>query len=240
MLMDMRIKDISSAYSTEKRNAEKLEPWVYILTRPLSFPTAWICIKMGLSATAVTYISLLFILLGGALLCTANYALQIAGTVAFTVWLILDCADGNIARYKKSFSAYGEFVDALGGYLMNGVIFPVMAVATLHYNRFSLPELWIISAGFLSALLNLLSRLLYQKKLNLMGSGNKNIKPADNQKSRLIRSSQAIASVSGLMLPFSTLAIIFRIPESFVFFYLPVNVMMFLYSMVKLLKNQDK
>lgn len=233
----MTIKEIKSAYSSEKRNAEKLEPWVYILTRPLSFPAAWICMKMGMSATAVTYLSLLFIAAGGALLCTGNYIMQISGTVAFTIWLILDCADGNIARYKKTFSAYGEFVDALGGYLINAVIFPVMAVAALKYNRYAIPELWLLSAGFLSALLNLLSRLLYQKKLNLMGSENKNIKPADNQKSRLIRSSQAIASVSGFMLPFSTLSIIFRVPESFLMFYLPVNIMMFLYSMYKLLKN---
>lgn len=234
----MKIKDIRADYSREKRMAEKLEPWVFLVTRPLSFPAAWLFIKLGFSATAVTYLSLLFIAAGGALLCTGSWMLQLIGTVLFTLWLILDCADGNIARHLKTFSAYGEFVDALGGYLINAVIFPVMAVASLHYNRFVIPETWLISAGFLSALCNLTSRLLYQKQMNLMGDKGQKIKPVDMQKKGLIRSSQTIASVSGIMLPFSTLVIYFRIPEIFIGFYLVINVLMFMYTMVKVLKKQ--
>ena len=235
----MTIADIKSSYDKEKRETEKMEPWVYFLTRPLSFPAAWICMKGGMSATAVTYLSLLFIMAGAVLLMLASYPAQITGTVLFTIWLILDCADGNIARYKKTFSAYGEFVDALGGYLINAVIFPVMAIAALRYNRFDLQETWIISAGFLCALLNLTSRLLYQKQLNLMGEKGQKIKPADNQHSGLLKSAQTFASVSGLMLPFSTLVIIFKCPTLFLAFYLPVNVLMFIYTMIKVLKRKD-
>jgi len=235
----MTIGDIKADYSKEKRQAEKMEPWVYLVTRPLSFPAAWICMKMGMSATAVTYLSLLFITGGGVLVTLASPAMQITGTIFFTVWLILDCADGNIARYLKTFSSYGEFVDALGGYLINGVIFPVMAVAAVRHNRFGLPDSWLIAAGFLCAQLNLLSRLLYQKQLNLMGEKGQKIKPADNQHSGLLKSAQTLASVSGIMLPFSTLVIIFKIPSLFLFFYLPVNILMFLYTMYKVLKRKD-
>jgi phosphatidylglycerophosphate synthase len=234
----MKIQDIKACYTTEKRAAEKIEPLAFLIGRPFSFPVSWLCMKVGLSATAVTYISMFFVIAGGVLLLQTNYVLQIIGASLFVVWQIFDCADGNIARYKKSYSAYGEFVDAMGGYLMNAVCFPVMGILSLQYNRFNIEELYLISAGFLCALLNLLSRLLYQKKLNLVGEKGWMFKPSHQQKkSSLLSSAQAVISASGLMIPIAMIAVIIKIPELFIAIYLPVNLMMFLYTTVKLTKK---
>jgi phosphatidylglycerophosphate synthase len=236
--ISMKIKDIKACYTPEKRAAERIEPLAFVIGRPLSFPVSWLCMKAGLSATAVTYVSMFFVAAGGILLLQTNYVLQIIGVSLFVVWQIFDCADGNIARYKKSSSAYGEFVDALGGYLLNAVCFPVMGILSLQYNRFSIEELYLISAGFLCALLNLFSRLLYQKKLNLVGETGRIIKPAHQQKkSSLLNSAQAVISASGLMIPIAMIAVIIKIPELFIAIYLPVNLTMFLYTTLKLTKK---
>jgi phosphatidylglycerophosphate synthase len=236
----MKIKDIKACYTPEKRAAERIEPLAFVIGRPLSFSVSWLCMKVGLSATTVTFISILFVIAGGIFLLQRNYILQITGVFLFVVWQIFDCADGNIARYKKSYSAYGEFIDALGGYLLNAVCFPVMGILSLQYNRFRIEEPYLISAGFLCALLNLLSRLLYQKKINLFGEKGRIVKPAQQQKrSSLLYTAQAVISASGLMIPIAMIAVIIKIPELFLAIYLPVNLMMFLYTTVKLAKKTD-
>ena len=234
----MKIRDIKACYTPEKKAAERIEPFAFVIGRPLSFPVSWLCLKAGLSATTVTYISILFIIAGGALLLQGNYVLQIIGISLFVIWQIFDCADGNIARYRKSYSAHGEFIDALGGYLVNAVCFPAMGILSLKYNRFNIEELYLISAGFLCAMLNLLSRLLYQKKLNLVGEKGRMIKPSQQQKkSSLLNSAQAVVSASGLMIPVAMAAVICKIPELFLAVYFPVNLMMFFYTTIKLAKK---
>lgn len=98
----------------DKAEQDKHEILGYYVFRPLSFyPTAWF-LKLGISANQTTWISIAILVAGCLLLATGEYASVMIGALLVNAWIVLDFVDGNIARYQQTFSAYGEFLDALG------------------------------------------------------------------------------------------------------------------------------
>ena len=163
------LRDIVSSLPPEKNKADSL--WTQFVLRPLSFPSAWVFLRLGLSADAVTYIS--------ALLCIAGFLFVAAGGALFTwtgialffVFGVLDCADGNMARVIKKPNPWGEWVDALGGYIAYSTILLALGIASEILSGPAVPGFavslpwkgggWVLIGGLASAT-NLLMRLLYQ------------------------------------------------------------------------------
>jgi phosphatidylglycerophosphate synthase len=108
------IKDIRASLSLEKRAADG--PWTKLVLRPLSYPGAWLFIRLGFSPNAVTYLSALLCVAGLACLAAGSSIAAWIGFGLFFVFGILDCVDGNMARVLKRAGPWGEWVDALGGY----------------------------------------------------------------------------------------------------------------------------
>ncbi len=171
------LKEIRASLTEEKRRADGF--WTRFVLRPLSYPAAWLALRLGLSANAVSYLSALAALVGGVLLATGSKALMITGALLLNLFAVLDCADGNIARVKGTAGPWGGWADALGGYAayLAALLGSGMASEFLAGNSIpGLPGLslpwaaggWALLGG-LAAGANQLMRLAYQGYRNVLG-----------------------------------------------------------------------
>lgn len=82
--------------------------------RPLSRRLTAVGLARGWSPNAVTMVSLLLGLLAAALVATGAWWAWVAGAVLLLGSLVVDCVDGEIARFTRRFSPLGAFLDAVG------------------------------------------------------------------------------------------------------------------------------
>lgn len=174
------LAEIAASLSIEKRKADG--PWTRLILRPLSYPSAWLFIRLGFSPNAVTYLS--------ALLCVAGFACLAAGP-ELAAWIgfglfflfgILDCVDGNMARVLKRTGPWGEWVDALGGYIAYATMLLAIGVAAdasvgpmLPGTGLALPWPaggWTLVGG-VAAAANLLMRAVFQNYRVVRGSADR-------------------------------------------------------------------
>jgi phosphatidylglycerophosphate synthase len=167
---DVTVGDIKDSFPEDKSDAL----WTRFVLRPLSFPFAWIFIKLGLSANHVTYLSIVAVLAGSGLFLLESYSLAIGAAILFNVFALLDCVDGNIARTTSGGNPYGEWVDALGGYMSYTFLF-VSAGVYVGATYGGLLGSWGVNyllAGTVAAMTNLLMRVQHQKFDNLRDTSN--------------------------------------------------------------------
>ncbi|MBN2651540.1 MAG: CDP-alcohol phosphatidyltransferase family protein [Spirochaetales bacterium] len=90
-----------------------------IFYRPLSYLVVRASVPLRLTPSMLTTISFLLTILGAYFFFIGNY---IPGAILIYVKTVFDCADGQLARYTKSCSKYGqmydELVDMIGEILM--------------------------------------------------------------------------------------------------------------------------
>ncbi|SCG18741.1 CDP-alcohol phosphatidyltransferase [Micromonospora echinofusca] len=69
--------------------------------------------KLGLGPTAVTMISVAFAVAAAVLFGTGGRLALVAGAVLLYLGFVLDCVDGQLARYTRHFSAWGGWLDTM-------------------------------------------------------------------------------------------------------------------------------
>ena len=165
------IKDIRATYSKDKMVFERRNRvWFYYTGRLPSFYLTRIFLRLNISANQATYISLIVGLASCVFLALGSYMLKLVGALMVNLGFVLDCVDGNIARYRKSFSPFGEFIDALVGYIVTAFLFmslgigafidPGSSVLLRHAEIFPLfSKNMFLFAGFWSSLSYVLARL---------------------------------------------------------------------------------
>jgi len=198
----MKLSQIMSAYPPEKQKTDSL--WAKILIRRLSFYLAWFSIKLGVSAFAVSVISLTMPLIAMFFWLTNEPLIAI---ILLNIWLLLDCVDGNVARTTGG-SKMGDFVDATSGYMMVGFSYfgigAYLDINSINWMGISSPGFILIGAS--TSILNLLARIYYQKYLNVIHKSNSTgKKDVVNQKS-LIKSIDHNLNIGGFFTPLLLLA----------------------------------
>ena len=121
---DVSATDFRTDYDGGSKAADDCnEIWTYYVVRPVSFHLAAVFMRAGVRANQVTWLSFAVLLSGCALLGFGPYLAAVLGAGLINAWLLLDCVDGNIARYQKTSSAYGAFLDTMGGYGAYALVF---------------------------------------------------------------------------------------------------------------------
>ncbi|MEU7931356.1 DUF5941 domain-containing protein [Micromonospora echinofusca] len=69
--------------------------------------------KLGLGPTGVTMISVAFAVAAAVLFGTGGRPALVAGAVLLYLGFVLDCVDGQLARYTRHFSAWGGWLDTM-------------------------------------------------------------------------------------------------------------------------------
>lgn len=176
----IRASDLRAGYQGGKAAEDRNEIWTYHVVRPVSFHVAAAFVRAGITANQVTWLSMLVLAAGCLLLGFGSHLTAVAGAVLINAWLLLDCADGNIARYHGTFSTYGAFLDTIGGYAAYALVF--LAAGLGACNRPD--EVWLapfpndlggggavwLLLGAWASIAALWARLVFQKFKNSFGA----------------------------------------------------------------------
>ncbi|HEX6143394.1 MAG TPA: CDP-alcohol phosphatidyltransferase family protein [Geminicoccaceae bacterium] len=173
--------DLRAGYRGGSKAAEdRNEAWTYHVVRPASFHVAAAFMRAGITANQVTWLSMIVLVGGCLLLGFGSYPAAVLGAVLINGWLLLDCADGNIARHHGTFSTYGAFLDTIGGYAAYALVF--LAAGLGACNRPD--EVWLapfpndpggggavwLLLGAWASIAALWTRLVFQKFKNSFGA----------------------------------------------------------------------
>jgi hypothetical protein len=80
-----------------------------LVLRRLSKPLTALSVRVGISPNLITFVSLLIGFYSAYLFSQRDYIL---GALLFQLSLIVDCSDGEVARYTRKFSNFGRWFDA--------------------------------------------------------------------------------------------------------------------------------
>lgn len=83
-----------------------------VVLRRLSWRCTDLALRLRLTPNAVTLLSLGIGLLAAGLVATGERAGMVAGAVLLQLCLVIDCVDGELARYRRRFSRFGAWLDA--------------------------------------------------------------------------------------------------------------------------------
>lgn len=135
-----------------------------ILYREISFYISSFFANIGVSANAVSYMSMLVGIVGCALFLFHDYALSVIGAALINVWALLDDADGNMARSVKK-EPFGEFADGISSYVLVAMMCTSFSIYTYFCGGVFLPPgiIWIVYIGAVASNSDTLMRLIYQK-----------------------------------------------------------------------------
>jgi phosphatidylglycerophosphate synthase len=99
----------------ERRNEEHWAGRLYM--RDLSPYASTAFIRLGVAPNPITYLMILAGMLAGAVLAFGGLWSALLAALMVQIYLLLDCCDGEVARYTGRTSVAGVFLDRIGHYL---------------------------------------------------------------------------------------------------------------------------
>jgi hypothetical protein len=82
------------------------------LSRPIARRLTPVALRLGLSPNGVTLVSVLLGLLAAGAFATGSWRWLVFGAVLLQLSLVVDCVDGDVARYRRAFTPTGAWLDA--------------------------------------------------------------------------------------------------------------------------------
>jgi phosphatidylglycerophosphate synthase len=95
--------------------------------------------RLGLSPTAVTWLSVLLAGLAALAFWQASRPAMIAGGILLYLGFVLDCVDGQLARYTRTFGAFGGWLDTMADRAKEYAVYAGLAAGA---ERIGLPYAW--------------------------------------------------------------------------------------------------
>lgn len=141
-----------------RRNAEHWTASLYL--RNLSPYVTWVLLKTSISANGVTGLMILVGWATAASLLVPGIAGAAVALVLGQLQMLVDCCDGEVARWRRTSSPAGVFLDAVGHYTTETLIAIVLGVRAAGL-PFEAPQdfLWT-NLGTLLALVMVLNKVL--------------------------------------------------------------------------------
>lgn len=100
--------------------------------------TKW-CARLGLTPSGVTAVSVLFAVAAALAFWQASRPAMIAGAVLLYLGFVLDCVDGQLARYTRRFGAFGGWLDTMADRAKEYAAYAGLAAGA---ERIGLPYAW--------------------------------------------------------------------------------------------------
>ncbi len=100
--------------------------------------TGW-CARLGLTPSGVTALSVLFAVAAALAFWQASRPAMIAGAVLLYLGFVLDCVDGQLARYTRRFGAFGGWLDTMADRAKEYAVYAGLAAGA---ERIGLPYAW--------------------------------------------------------------------------------------------------
>lgn len=99
------------------------------VVRRLSRPLTGVAVRLGLAPNTVTLVSLAIGLAAAWLLTGDGVAVRVLGAVLLQLSLVVDCVDGEVARYTRRFTPLGAWLDGVGDRVKEYAVLAALAVA---------------------------------------------------------------------------------------------------------------
>jgi phosphatidylglycerophosphate synthase len=100
--------------------------------------TRW-CARLGLTPTGVTAVSVLFAIGAALLFWQASRVALVSGAVLLYLGFVLDCVDGQLARYTRTFDPFGGWLDTMADRAKEYAVYAGLAAGA---ERVGLPYAW--------------------------------------------------------------------------------------------------
>ncbi|MDH6463553.1 phosphatidylglycerophosphate synthase/acyl-coenzyme A thioesterase PaaI-like protein [Micromonospora sp. A200] len=88
--------------------------------------------RIGLGPTAVTTLSVLFAVAAAVLFAVGGRPALVSGAVLLYLGFMLDCVDGQLARYTRHFSAWGGWLDTMADRAKEYVVYAGLGYGATH------------------------------------------------------------------------------------------------------------
>ena len=237
-----KFKDVYDVLVPPKKRAEDRKNAVlHYVIRPLSIWLSLPLLETSITATTVTKISIVSILLGfGFLVLGRSLTMQLVGWLFVFTWAVLDCVDGNLARYRKQTSAMGELWDSFGGYMAIVMVYFGVGIAAFYTDNlveFCEPH-WMLILGGATSVISIFPRLMMHKKRSTQGSEKSTSSLTDKSSFGPAKTFMTnILSPVGTFQIVFVLCIAFRLLNIFVAGYFVINFAMMMVSLHSILKE---
>ncbi len=178
-----------------------------IFVRKVSIYVTWFLLQTPLSANAVTILQTLVGVAGAFFLCSQSLAWGFFGIILMQFGYILDCCDGEIARYRKQSSVNGVFLDLLGHEIVIPAMYMGLAIGEFQRN----PDVALLILGFSAGLFSLrfdISAMFQTVNTMFMKSDNPSYNFEALEKQETSRTTELSTSRP------SIIRVLFRYPES--------------------------
>lgn len=119
---------------------------VYVLRRVSKLLT-WVAVKIGATPNQVTIASFAIGLYAAFLFAQGDFWSILVGAVLLQVSIIVDCVDGELARYTRKFSELGAWLDAITDRVKEYAVFLGLAFGALVHNG---QNLWVLAAALMA------------------------------------------------------------------------------------------
>lgn len=132
------------------------EHWLsHVYARRVSPYVSMATLKLGISANALTTFMIVVGMAAAALLAIPGAWSALASALMLQAFLVLDCADGEVARWNNQAGPTGVYLDRLGHYLVDGLLFIMVGVRTSD----ALSEWRWLVIGLVTSILVLLTKV---------------------------------------------------------------------------------
>ncbi|MFI7602707.1 DUF5941 domain-containing protein [Actinoplanes sp. NPDC049681] len=98
-----------------------------------------LCARAGLTPSGVTALSVLFAVAAALAFWQASRPAMVAGAVLLYLGFVLDCVDGQLARYTRRFGAFGGWLDTMADRAKEYAVYAGLAAGA---ERVGLPYAW--------------------------------------------------------------------------------------------------
>ncbi|MGC4893755.1 DUF5941 domain-containing protein [Micromonospora sp. DT31] len=88
--------------------------------------------RIGIGPTGVTMVSVAFAVAAAVLFGVGGRPALVAGAVLLYLGFVLDCVDGQLARYTRNFSAWGGWLDTMADRLKEYVVYAGLGYGATH------------------------------------------------------------------------------------------------------------
>ncbi|MEO3871306.1 CDP-alcohol phosphatidyltransferase family protein [Nonomuraea sp. B12E4] len=104
----------------ERRNGEHWAGVLYM--RRLSIYATWLLAKTSVTPNQLTWVMTLAGIAGGVVLALPGFWAVVAAALLVQVYLLLDCSDGELARWTGKTSLAGVYLDRVGAYFAEAAV----------------------------------------------------------------------------------------------------------------------
>lgn len=109
----------------------------YLISQRISPYMSSFYIKRNIIPNQITLHMIYSGIIGAILFSLDNIYIKLIGAIFIHMWFILDCSDGEVARYTKTFSRYGKELDYMA-HLINHPLFGIaICISLIQLNRYN-------------------------------------------------------------------------------------------------------